>query len=271
MPQLQILDKALLIVQGIYNNISGYICSYEVFYLLKNICVSLPVELVANLWDVEVIDCLVTTSLLVWKPQEDNIYYLSSTSTRKCKNVEGSQTENVLYLIPSHNVIWIFFQSAKAGVEVGLHKTGCGLARLFAPVVCSLLYQVVFFQCFYRQIKGDFMENSAVGQPWPLDWSNGYCAIESPRASSRGGSLWAVPPPGLIYMAAHGDLLCVLPMGCRGDSLHTMGHSWAAGSFCSTPGALPVLQHLPWWLQCCLSHIFSFLSPSSCAMFFTLS
>ena len=79
--------------------------------------------------------------------------------------MEGSQTENVLYLIPSHSVIWIFFQSAKAGVEVGLHKTGCGLARLFAPVVCSLLYQVVFFQCFYRQIKGDFMENSAVGQP----------------------------------------------------------------------------------------------------------
>jgi len=27
----------------------GYICSYEVFYLLKIICVSLPVDLVSNL------------------------------------------------------------------------------------------------------------------------------------------------------------------------------------------------------------------------------
>lgn len=43
------IDKALLMVQGIYNSISGYICSYKAFYLLKNICVLLPVELVANL------------------------------------------------------------------------------------------------------------------------------------------------------------------------------------------------------------------------------
>lgn len=52
---------------------------------------------------------------------------------------------------------------AKAEVGVGPHQTGSGLAHLLAPILCSLLYQVVFFQYYSRQVEGDFMENTATG------------------------------------------------------------------------------------------------------------
>jgi len=50
-----------------------------------------------------------------------------------------------------------------------------------------------------------------------------------PGAASAGYP-WAVPPLGLIHccpmgssMAAHGDLLCVVPMGCRETACSSMG------------------------------------------------
>ena len=49
---------------------------------------------------------------------------------------------------------------------------------------------------------------------------------------SYGGSPWAVPPSGLIHcctmgssMAACGDLLHMVPIGCRGTACSTIGHS----------------------------------------------
>lgn len=57
------------------------------------------------------------------------------------------------------------------------------------------------------------------------------------------GSPWAVCPSGHIhcctadsFMSAWGDLYTV-PVGCSGTTYFSMGLSWAARSFCSTPGA----------------------------------
>jgi len=69
------------------------------------------------------------------------------------------------------------------------------------------------------------------------------------------------PPSGLIHhrptgssVAAWGDLLHVVPMGCKGTACSSVGLSWAAGSCCSLPGAPPVLLCWPGCL-----HIFPLL------------
>ena len=48
---------------------------------------------------------------------------------------------------------------------------------------------------------------------------------------------------GLIHLLHHvqGDLLPMVPMGCRGTTCFIMGISCAPGNFCSTPGASPAL------------------------------
>lgn len=62
-------------------------------------------------------------------------------------------------------------------------------------------------------------------------------------------------------MAAHGDLLCAVPMTLgqpRRTTYSSIGLSWAAGKFRSVPGAPPVL--LLHWLLCLqgwFSHIYS--------------
>lgn len=72
---------------------------------------------------------------------------------------------------------------------------------------------------------------------------------------SPGLLLWGLQTPsGLIHchiigssMAAHGDLLCMAPTGCRGTTCSSMGPSWAAGSFtcsslCTGHGACRVVS-----------------------------
>ena len=64
-------------------------------------------------------------------------------------------------------------------------------------------------------------------------------------------------PHGVLH-AAHGDLLCVVHMGCKGTACSTMGLSWSAWSFCSTCGTSPAfLLHLSCCLQGCFSLHFS--------------
>jgi len=96
---------------------------------------------------------------------------------------------------------------------------------------------------------------------------------------SCGGSLWAVPLSGHIHccpvgssMALQGDLLHVVPTGCGGTDYSSMGLSWAAGSFCSVPGAPPALfLHWPWYLQGYFPVVFSAPSPNCCCRKFSPS
>lgn len=169
-----------------------------------------------------------------------------------------------------------FLPRVKAGVGVGLHKTGCGLAHLFAPAVCSPLYQVVFFQYYYREIKGDFMEKVlyAILDHWIGVMGTVLLSCPGPAPV---GALWGlclIQASSRPHLLLHHRLLHGCSMWCpwlQRDSLHTIGHSWGAGSLCSIPGTPPALQHLPWWLQRCLSHILSLLSPSCFAVVFTHS
>jgi len=45
---------------------------------------------------------------------------------------------------------------------------------------------------------------------------------------------------GGSHTDVHGDLLSVVPMGCKGTTCPTVGLSWTAGNCCSAPGAPPV-------------------------------
>ena len=77
------------------------------------------------------------------------------------------------------------------------------------------------------------------------------------------GYPWVVPLSDHIHccpvgssMATCGDLLCMMPMGCKGTACSTMGLPWAAGS---PPSALTLGAAEP-----LLSH-FSLPSPSFCS------
>jgi len=66
--------------------------------------------------------------------------------------------------------------------------------------------------------------------------------------------------------AACGDLLHLVPVGCRKTACSAMGLSWAAVSSCSGPGAPPAL--LLHWLHC-FSHIsYCFLPTAVVQQFF---
>lgn len=90
----------------------------------------------------------------------------------------------------------------------------------------------------------------------------------SPQAAasvdcSCGGSPWGVPLPGLFYccnadssITAQGDLLHVVPVGCRGTACSTMGLLWTAGNsvclghllltFCTDAGLMfPTIKTSP--------------------------
>lgn len=96
---------------------------------------------------------------------------------------------------------------------------------------------------------------------WQLPQTSYSTAVVSTSCSSGLGLLQLQPPWGHIHcctmgssMAACGDLLCLMPMGCSGTGCSTMGLSSAVGSFCSGPGAPPaILLCWPWWLQGCFS------------------
>uniref|UniRef100_A0A8V1A1J9 Deoxynucleoside triphosphate triphosphohydrolase SAMHD1 n=2 Tax=Gallus gallus TaxID=9031 RepID=A0A8V1A1J9_CHICK len=72
-----------------------------------------------------------------------------------------------------------------------------------------------------------------------------------PRPCSCGAP-WAASPSAHIHccttgspMAAKGDLLRVVPVGCGGTACSTVGLSWAAGSCCSAPGPSSALTRMP--------------------------
>lgn len=71
--------------------------------------------------------------------------------------------------------------------------------------------------------------------------------------------LWATSTAACTMgssMAAHGDLLCVVPVGYRGIVCSTVDLSWPARNFCFMPGAPPaLLLHRLCRLQGYFSHI----------------
>lgn len=84
-----------------------------------------------------------------------------------------------------------------------------------------------------------------------LGWTPPWAAVPAWGCSCR-GSMGCHVPPGHIHcctmgssMAAGGDLLRTVLMGCGGTACSITGLSWAVGSCCSTPGASSVLL-LPW-------------------------
>ena len=79
-------------------------------------------------------------------------------------------------------------------------------------------------------------------------------------------SSWAVTPLGIVHrctvgspMDTHGDMLHMMPLGCRGTACSSMILFWASGSSCSAPGILPASSYTD--LGVCS---FLLLSPSCC-------
>lgn len=88
-----------------------------------------------------------------------------------------------------------------------------------------------------------------------MDFSPEATALD--QGHSWGGCLWAVLPSGHIqcctpgsFIAAYGDLCCLVPQSWRAIVCSTMDLSQAAGNFCSRLGALSALLILwPWCLR----------------------
>ena len=108
-----------------------------------------------------------------------------------------------------------------------------------------------------------------------------YMGLLQPSCATVGPSPWAAAPAqgcsceGIyccpwalpwLYGEIHG--FHAVPVGCRGTVCSSMGLSWAAGNFCSVPGAPPALNLVDAGLLLIFSHSSLLLTVSAQHFFF---